>query len=136
MFLWKEEYCTGISIIDEQHEELFNIANRVYDLLKNDAYIDKYNKILNLVEELKDYTVLHFKTEEEILLNAKYKKFFSHKIQHDDFINKFNDIDLKKIDNGQDEYVKETFDFVLDWIVSHILKTDVEYVDVVKGNNS
>lgn len=135
MFLWKEEYCTGISVIDEQHKELFNIANRVYELLKNDVYVDKYNKILNLVEELKDYTVFHFKTEEEILLNAKYKKFFSHKIEHDDFIKKFNDIDLKKVDNGQDEYIKETFDFVLDWIVNHILKTDMYYVNDVKESN-
>lgn len=135
MFLWKEEYCTGIAIIDEQHKELFNISNRVYDLLKNDIYVDKYNKIINLVEELKDYTVLHFKTEEEILLKVKYKKFLSHKVEHDDFIKRFNDINLNKVDNGQDEYIKETFDFVLDWIVNHILKTDMYYVDDVKENN-
>lgn len=131
MFLWKDEYCTGIAVIDEQHKELFNIATRIYELLKNDMYIDKYNKIINVVEELKDYTVMHFKAEEEYLLTIKYKKFFSHKIQHDDFIKKFNDIDLNKIDNGQDEYIEETFKFVTEWIIDHILKTDMDYVEKI-----
>lgn len=135
MFIWKEEYCTGITIIDDQHKELFRIANRLYDLLKNDIYVDKYNKIVGIIEELKDYTVFHFKTEEEYLAKVRYNKFFAHKVQHDDFVSKFNDIDLNKIDHGQDEYIEETFSFIYNWIVEHILKNDMAYVDALKGGN-
>lgn len=127
MFIWKDNYETGVETFDDQHRKLFDIANRLYKLLEDDVYVDKYHKILEIIEELKNYTVYHFKEEEEYMYKIGYKKFFAHKVQHDDFIKQFSKIDIDKIDNGQDEYIRETLEFIYDWIVNHILKTDKEY---------
>lgn len=127
MFIWKENYETGVEVFDDQHKKLFDIANRLYKLLEEDVYVDKYNKILEIIEELKNYTVYHFKEEEEYMYKIGYKKFFSHKVQHDDFINQFSKINLERIDKGQDSYIRETLEFIYNWIVNHILKTDKEY---------
>ena len=43
MFEMKDEYKTGIESIDEQHKMLFEIAERTYQLLKNNYTIDKYD---------------------------------------------------------------------------------------------
>lgn len=128
MFKWKDEYSTGVQTIDEQHKKLFSIANDTYELLQNDFYFDKYNKIISLIEELKDYTLFHFRTEEEYMLSIGYRKFLSHKVQHDDFIKKFKDIDLDKIDEGQNEYIEELLKFIYTWIDEHILVKDRDYV--------
>lgn len=127
MFEWKSEYEVGVLFVDEQHKKLFEIGNRAYELFKNDFYIDKYDKIISIIEELKDYTVFHFNCEEEYLLKIGYKNFFSHKIEHDDFIEKFNDIDFKGIDHQQDEYIKEILEFIYKWIEEHILIKDRHY---------
>lgn len=124
MILWKEEYCVGVEFIDEQHKELVVIANKIYELLKNDLIADKYDSIIAIVDELKDYTVYHFKAEEEYMKSIGYKKLLSQKVAHNDFLEKMQSIDMDKIDNGHNEYLIEMLDFVCEWLVRHIVKED------------
>jgi hemerythrin len=124
MIKWQDEYYIGIEAIDEQHKELFEIANRIYELLKNELLTDKYNKIIEIIEELKDYTVYHFAAEEEYMKSIGYKKFLSQKVAHSDFLEKMEDIDLEKIDESHNEYLIGILDFVCDWLVEHIIKED------------
>jgi len=124
MIKWKEDYKIGIDIIDEQHQKLFEIAGRAYDLLKNNFKMDKYDAIVDIMEELKEYTAYHFKTEEDYMQSSGYKRFFSQKVQHNDFIEKINGIDLKKVDDNQGTYLIEILEFISNWIGEHILGQD------------
>lgn len=124
MLQWKEEYSLGLSSIDEQHKKLFEIANTAYDLLKDKLIIDKYDRIIEIIGELQEYTVYHFKTEEEYMQSIGYKKFLSQKAAHNDFLEKMQNIDLDKIDNNQNKYLLEILDFIGDWLVNHIIKQD------------
>ena len=125
MFEMKEEYKTGIRSIDEQHKRLFEIADRTYMLLKDNYTIDKYDKIVELLNELKDYAIYHFKEEEEYMKSINYKRMFTQKIEHDNFIKKLNDIDIRKIDENQDEYILSILGFLNNWLVEHILEKDL-----------
>ena len=124
MIKWKEDYEIGVKHIDEQHEKLFEIADRAYRLLTNELITDKYDKIMEILEELKEYTVFHFKSEEEYMLSIGYKKFFSHKVEHENFIKEINNLDLNEVDLNQNESVKGILEFVVDWIDNHILNQD------------
>lgn len=124
MIQWKDDYMIGVEKIDEQHKKLFEIANRAYELLKNDMYIDKYDRIVAVLDELKDYTKYHFDYEEKYMQSIGYKGMFKQKIEHDGFIKKINDIDLNKIDEDQDAYLLSILEFIVNWISNHILKTD------------
>ena len=124
MIQWKDDYCTGIAPIDEQHKELFSIANRIYDLLKNDLIPDKYDSIVAIIGELQSYTRYHFKTEEDYMQRINYRRFLSQKAAHNEFLAKMDAIDLGKIDNSQNQYLIEILDFVLDWLAGHIVKAD------------
>jgi hemerythrin len=125
MVEWKDEYSMGVESIDDQHKQLFIIADSIYALLKNELILDKYNKIIEIIEELKEYTVYHFKAEEEYMLDIGYKKFLSQKVAHTDFLEKMNTIEYDKIDNGQNEYLIGILDFVCTWLVEHIIKEDM-----------
>lgn len=124
MQYWKEDYRIGVEEIDQQHMKLFEIAGRLYDLLKNELYSDKYDKIVKLVQELKDYTIYHFKCEEEYQQKIGYKKYFTHKVDHDDFIAKINEVNMEDIDENHDKYLVEILEFVVNWIDEHILQKD------------
>lgn len=128
MIKWKDEYSIGVEFIDEQHKKLFEIANRAYDLLENKLYIDKYDRIVEIIEELKDYTVFHFSSEEEYMKSIGYKRFLSHKVEHDDFVDKIKGVDLNRVDEDQDKYLTEILEFVVNWIAKHILERDKLYV--------
>ena len=124
MYEMKDEFKTGIDFIDEQHAKLFDIANQAYLLLKNDFTIDKYDKVIDLIDELKDYTSFHFKSEEDYMDSINYKRRFTQKIEHDAFIKKLDEVDYRSIDTNPDEYIFKMLEFLNQWLTGHILHKD------------
>ena len=121
---WKDEYSIGIDLIDGQHKQIFEIGNSAYELLKNDFSLDKYPEIIQVVEDLRQYTKYHFKWEENYMLQIKYKNYDNQKIEHDEFIKKINSYDLNKIYQNQDKYIEDILFFILNWTLDHILQKD------------
>lgn len=124
MIKWREDYSIGVESIDQQHKHLIEIAGRVYDALKNQFYVDKYDKIVEILKELEDYTIYHFGEEEKFMKEIGYEGYFMHKIEHQKFIEKIQSIDLENIDEEQDKYLLDIFNFIADWLVNHILEKD------------
>ena len=128
MILWQDKYKIGLDMVDKQHEKLFVIAGRIYDLVKISEDVDKYDEIVEVIQELKDYTVFHFEAEEAYMLETNYPKTFSHKMLHKKFIEKVSNINITSLDDNQTEYLLEMLEIVLDWLQNHILKEDVKIV--------
>lgn len=124
MYVFKDEYKTGIDKIDEEHKRLFEIADQVYEVLMDEFIPDKYDYIVEILNELKDYAETHFTNEEEYMASIGYKKLFTHKVEHHDFIEKLNEYDLDAIDENQKETIMELLTFLSNWLVDHILKND------------
>ncbi|NLK27946.1 MAG: hemerythrin family protein [Clostridiales bacterium] len=124
MYEMKPEYYTGIDFIDQEHARLFEIANEAYELLINEFIPDKYDYILHLVQELKDYTKYHFKHEEEYMESIGYKRILSQKVAHTDFIEKLDAIDTDSIDENQKDVLLDLIDFLAVWLVEHIYRKD------------
>ena len=124
MLQWKEEYEVGVAEIDEQHQKLIDIANRVYELMRNELALDKYDQIVEILQELKEYTVYHFHFEEGLMQKARYKKRFSHKILHQNFLAQVEAVDLSAVDENQDAYLIQIMDFIANWLIEHIVGED------------
>ena len=127
MYDFKEEYRTGIDHIDREHEKLFEIVNRVYETLMDDFIPDKYDYIVEIINELKDYTDTHFRNEEEYMMSIRYKKLISHKAEHQEFEEKIASYDLSAMDENQKAAILGILDFLNDWLVHHILDSDMLY---------
>ena len=124
MLQWKEEYEVGVAEIDEQHQKLIDIANRVYELMRNELALDKYDQIVEILQELKEYTVYHFHFEEGLMQKARYKKRFSHKILHQNFLAQVEAVDLSAVDENQEAYLVQIMDFIANWLIDHIVGED------------
>lgn len=120
----KQEYFTGIDFIDEEHTKLFAIANECYVLLTNQFIPDKFDYIMEVINDLKDYTKYHFNHEEEYMDSIGYKRILSQKVAHADFIEKINGFKSDSIDENQREALLGLVDFLNMWLVEHILKGD------------
>lgn len=125
MFNMKEEYKTGIAKIDEEHEELFEIGERAYQLLKDKYINDKFDKIVDIVRELREYTIYHFAQEEAYMESINYKRLFTQKMDHISFIKKIDEVNFNEIDRNQDEAIMELLTFLNNWLVNHILEKDL-----------
>ena len=125
MFEMQEKYKTYNQRIDIEHEKLFEIGERAYQLLINQYDVDKYDKIVKVIEELKEYTVYHFNDEEEYMSSINYKRLFTQKIDHVFFIKKLDEVDLNEIDENQDEAIMDILTFLNEWLVNHILEKNL-----------
>ena len=123
-FAFTEEYYTGVEIIDEEHAELFRIIRRANDLITEELLHDKYDEIMSVLDELRNYTVQHFADEEEYMASINYEGLDIQKKTHEMFVDKLNDINLDDLDDNQQQYLIELVDFLLMWLVNHILKMD------------
>ena len=102
MYEMKKEYFTGITLIDDEHRQLFDYANQIYNLLKAEFVPDKYDNILDLLGKLRGYAKKHFADEEAYMESINYKKLFTQKIQHKAFeeeLEKYNLDSLEDIEN-------------------------------------
>jgi hemerythrin len=125
MVAWKDEYSIGVEIIDEQHKHLFDIGNSAYKLLRDEFCTDKYDGIVSIIQDLREYTKFHFKTEEEYMLKINYKKYFSQKVEHDDFIQTIDKVNFEQVDEDPQKYIENILAFVFNWILEHILQKDM-----------
>lgn len=132
MFEMKPEYFTGIELIDNEHKRLFEIANNLYELMKNDFIPDKYDHICAAIQELKDYTHYHFADEEAYMESIGYKNMFSQKVEHDAFLQKIEDLELTDIDDNQKTLIFDMLSFLNDWLVHHILEKDKLIAEAVQ----
>lgn len=121
---WKPAYAIGVEVIDQQHKKLFDLAEEAERLLELPDYLDKYDEIIEIVQELKDYVVYHFEEEEKFLLEMKYNKFFGHKVHHEDFISEMNQIDIYAIDENQSKELLRITDLITEWLIKHVLGED------------
>lgn len=126
MYEMKQEYYIGIEMIDEEHKQLFKYANEAYELLHDEFTPDKYDRIDMILENLHDYTVKHFADEESYMESINYKKIFTQKIQHQEFINKLEKFmeQHKNETENQDEQIMEILKYLTEWLVNHILYVD------------
>lgn len=124
---WSDELNTGIPIIDEQHQELLVMLNRLGRLRCG------RESLLEALNDLQDYVNTHFKTEEEFMIQIKYPEYSKHKLCHDKFI---KDIEIiqEKLDKVSDinDLGIELYESVAGWIIDHYSVEDVELVKYIK----
>lgn len=120
----KEEYKIGVEVVDQQHAKLFEIAEKAYQVMKDNYIVDKYDEIVSIIVELKDYTIFHFETEEGYMKGIGYRRYFSHKVEHMDFIASLKEVDFSEIETNQEEFLMNLFEFLNNWLINHIMEKD------------
>ena len=118
-----DEYRTGIEFVDEEHQELFRITDKANKCLHQDfSFGDGYDEILDILDELKNYTQRHFKHEEEYMEHIHYDGLAAQQRAHESFIARFENIDMDAVDPKV--YLESLIEFLLGWLINHILYTD------------
>lgn len=138
LFAFTDKYKTGIELVDDEHRRLFEIIDQTYTLIHDDFAHDKYDQIMHLLEQLKDYTEFHFNDEEELMERIGYPDINSQKKAHSAFIEKLVNIDihdLDAMDDNQQQYLLDLVNFLVTWLSNHILGADKKIGEYMAANN-
>ncbi len=122
--VFTDKFKTGIAMIDEEHKTLFDIIGKIYKAIEVELVHDKFDLILDILGELKEYTSVHFADEENYMKEIGYEGLAQQQILHEKFIETLNDVNLDHVDDNQEEYLYEVLNFLQNWLINHILKVD------------
>ena len=87
-FAFTDKYKTGITFVDDEHRRLFEIISDTNDLILDQLLHDKYDEIMRLLAELKDYTEFHFSEEEALMERIHYPELPSQQRAHAAFVDR------------------------------------------------
>lgn len=123
IFPWNSNFETGIQTIDEQHQQLVYILNKLATHLADCSNEIVLNEIF---EELANYADYHFKTEESIWSEYFFEDewYQSHESAHSYFIGDVLALKRNEENKPFDDVVYEIVSFLSKWLAYHILDTD------------
>ena len=120
---WDDNMSVNVKKIDQQHQKLIAIMNNLFEAMtegKGKQVLDK------TVDQLLEYTEIHFKTEEIFFDQFEYSETDSHKKEHEDFIEKVSAF-KDGTDRGKLGLSVDVMHFLSRWLENHIMKTDKKY---------
>lgn len=86
---WKTEYSVGIASMDDEHREMIDLINDVYEKLGSMPDADKIESCL---EEIFNTISLHFALEERIMRDSGYSEYEDHKDDHEELLDQIRDL--------------------------------------------
>ena len=122
LFYWNTHLETGNVQIDSQHKRLFELTNNIADAVSGQGSLPEAPALLG---ELIDYANTHFCDEEKLMCRSSLSaaKKHQHICAHRAFHTRVQAIAAKS-DLEQAEAVNEILNFLVNWLVTHILKLD------------
>lgn len=122
-FLWDDKLSTEIDEIDSQHKKLIGLINKLAIDKEQEQLSREY--IHSLLSELFNYTIYHFFTEEQIMENTNYPEYAAHKTAHINLSSQVVDY-FERFSNGEENLLEEIFEFLKDWLFTHIMNIDTK----------
>lgn len=123
IFPWNDHFETGLAMVDQQHRKLLALLNHLATNIAFNADIHSLNTIF---DELTDYTLYHFQTEEAIwhtyLPNEPLEH--DHQIIHEQFITTALRFKAEQHHKPVMKLAREALEYLAKWLASHILESD------------
>jgi hemerythrin len=127
---WDKYFETGYELIDKQHNEYIGIAEK----LQNSVYSQDQALFEKLSEELVEHLDNHFKTENELMVKHNYSGYFSHKAEHDRFLDKVKK-NLTGLNKKHTNDINDFFEVLYRWFKNHLEINDRKLSQFLRDNN-
>ncbi|OEF96591.1 bacteriohemerythrin [Desulfuribacillus alkaliarsenatis] len=124
--MWKEKYKIGVSVIDQQHEELFGrVSSFIQTVQHKGNWDDKLDKVKETMEFMQEYVIFHFDDEEAYQEKIGYPDMEKHKQEHVKFKEAVGKYAVRLEEEGYtEELVQEFSGKLMTWLILHVAATD------------
>ncbi len=117
---WKPEYSVGIASMDDEHREMIELINDVYEKLSSTPDAETIESCL---EEIFHTISLHFALEERIMRESRYSEYEDHKDHHEDLLDEIRDL-MDSFAADSDEGARQLQLRLSDWFGKHFASFD------------
>jgi hemerythrin len=117
---WKDEFKTGISGVDYEHEELIKQINGIFEI---DNKANDKEHISDLMGELYGSIAGHFVLEENMMEKYKYDQLAAHKSDHEKLLDELNELTEGFVESGSISE-SDLNEKLTSWFVNHFRTHD------------
>jgi len=121
---WDYRLETGDALIDSQHQALVEALNRLHSAMLEESGRSEVGSTLKF---LSDYTVSHFRMEEEMMDRHSYPGASSHRKIHVDLISSLKEL-VAGFQRDSTALTIATMIFLEEWLTNHFLGEDARFV--------
>lgn len=124
-FVWKEEFNIGVESIDKEHQQLFRIINKLFELEEQEK--DNQWACEQGIKFFKNHALKHFTNEEEYMESINYEGLEHHRRIHTGFReNTLPALEKELERTGYSPEAVEHFRGVCaGWLIGHTLTEDL-----------
>jgi len=126
---WSPELSLNVPRLDIEHQHLIALVNTLYDGYQRGQNARSLERIFR---ELVEAASMHFESEESFLEEQGYPESDAHKEEHEVLLGQLLDLQ-GRVSAGRSGINAETFEYLCDWVVDHIVNADKEFAAYVKG---
>lgn len=127
-FQWNKELETNIQFVDDDHRKLVDMVNTLHQAMKDE---EGSTKVAAIIDGFVSYAETHFSREINMLREHGYPDVNNHGNKHDLLVNELKTL-ASRYTQGEFTVVMDLLALAKDWLVGHIMHTDMLYVDHVK----
>jgi hemerythrin len=113
----------GVQQFDDEHFLLVAIINQLHDAIKAGT---GSQAIQSTLQQLTDFSLRHFKAEEELLELHGYPGLAEHRQAHQTILKQLADIQTDFNENTV-TIQQNVMQFLLDWLINHTKSVDKQY---------
>jgi hemerythrin len=117
---WGPSLLLGVAEIDEQHQGLVGLINRLHEVNATEPSQAEMDAIF---ADLMAYTKVHFATEEELMRRHSYPGLAEHQTEHRRFIKVLGEFQVQ-YQKGHRGVIAVMLRFLREWLAHHIPETD------------
>jgi hemerythrin-like metal-binding protein len=125
LITWNQTMSVRVAELDGQHQALIAMINELTEAIKKGHGRAATDRI---VQGLVAYAKVHFQTEEKYFQQFGFAQAAGHIQEHAAFTQKLSDFEAGTT-KGQMSLSIQLLQFLGDWLINHILKTDKAYSD-------
>ena len=132
LFRWSSIYTVGVPQIDEEHQQLFRLAQQTHEAMLDGCAKEVLSK---RVAELIDYTCYHFAHEEQLMQRAGYPEYPQHRRLHEELRSRAVRF-RERLESGEITMTIEFMQFLAAWLKRHTTTSDLEIVEYMRRSGA
>ncbi|MEO5351693.1 MAG: bacteriohemerythrin [Magnetococcus sp. XQGC-1] len=125
---WNSALDTGLQDVDSDHRKLVDMLNQLHRAMKKGESKESMQEIL---KKLAEYTVFHFRREEEYFAKTGYPETAAHQAEHKKLVAMAVDF-VQRFGEGDFAIVIDLMTALKGWLVGHIQGADIAYAPYMK----
>jgi hemerythrin len=122
LIIWDKKYSVKVSRLDADHKQLADLINQLHDAMLTGKGKTEVQAVLT---SLIAYTKRHFAYEEDLLRKTNYPGLPEQLQEHKKLCATVDGF-AERVSSGG-AVTMEVMAFLKDWLLTHILKTDMKY---------